>query len=252
MNSERNKGKETEPKRHLWIQLMGLPASGKTTLGKHISERFGMDFVGEISVENVSTFEEYYKPSSKDPSEVAFATQLIFLFDSRCKVLGFVKNEGIKYMLEKGPAVSEPSIYQNSIYAQARLENFPNKMKKYNSFFEGMVEEEDHNPDLLVYFRLTYPTFEKRLRDRAITNPERAVELEEKTEYWQRLNQILEEWITENPLNLNIIIIDGDKYDFSNYKNKEDAVNELLEELTEEVKRRLGGNGAIVLPEALI
>ena len=66
MSSEIKRDKEIEPKRHLWIQLMGLPASGKTTLGKHISDSFGMGFVGEISVESVSTFDDYYKPSSEN------------------------------------------------------------------------------------------------------------------------------------------------------------------------------------------
>jgi len=177
---------------------------------------------------------------------------MFFLFDKRCKVLGFAGKEGVKHMLESESVISEPSIYQDHIYAQARLENFPKKMNEYNLLFKGMVEEEAHNPDLLIYFRLTYPTFIKRLKDRAITNPERAVELEEKAEYWMRLRHILEEWITENPLNLNIITIDGDKYDFSNYGNEEDAVRELLEELTEEAKKRLSGNGTIVLPVALI
>ncbi|MBU0572334.1 deoxynucleoside kinase [Patescibacteria group bacterium] len=251
MSNEINREKEIESKRHFWIQLMGLPASGKTTLGKYISDRLGMDFVGEISVEDVSTFEDYYKPSSKDPSVIAFVTQLTFLFDRRCKVLGFGEKEGVKDMLERGSVISE-SIYQDRIYAQARLENSPKKMDEYNLFFEGMVDEEDHNPDLLVYIRLTYPTFIKRLINRAKTNPERAVELEEKPEYWMRLRHLFETWITENPLNLNIIIIDGDKYDFSNYENEEDAKKKLLEELTGEMKKRLGGNENIILPEALI
>ena len=60
---ERDKEYENEPKRHLWIQIMGVPASGKTTLGEHISEQLGFSFMGEVPVDSHPLFEKYYSPN---------------------------------------------------------------------------------------------------------------------------------------------------------------------------------------------
>ncbi len=255
---ERDKECENEPKRHILIQFMGVPASGKTTLGKHISEQLGFSFVSEVSVDDHPLFKIYYKDSKK----WSLPMQMSFLFDKRCQILGAEgsREVGIIKLLEKGPVVSEPPIYQDGLYAQARLEQFPQEMKQYKIFFEGMVGDDFPKPDLLVYIRLSFSTFLNRVRERAKRDPARSVELEEREEYWKRLWELHEEWIEENPLDLNIIVINGDELDFSKYDDVEEAKADFLLEFTklakesfvdlETVRRKILEN--VILPDALI
>jgi deoxyadenosine/deoxycytidine kinase len=255
---ERDKEYENEPKRHLWIQIMGVPASGKTTLGKDISEQLGFSFMGEVSVDDNSLFEKYYK----DPKKWSLSMQMSFLFDKRRQIVGAEDfgEIGIKKLLKKGPVISEPPIYQDGLYAQARLEQSPREMKMYKDFFEGMVGDNFQKPDLLVYIRLSFSTFLNRVRERAEKDPARSVELAESEEYWKRLWELHEEWIEENPLDLDIIVIDGDELDFSKYDDVEEAKADILSEFTrlaknnfvnsETDKREILRN--VILPDALI
>jgi len=235
-----------------------VPASGKTTLGKHISEQLGFSFIGEVPIDDHPLFEKYYQ----DPEKWSLSMQMSFLFDKRRQIIG-VEGSGevsIIKLLEKGPVISEPPIYQDGLYAQARLEQFPQEMEKYKDFFEGMVGDDFQKPDLLVYIRLGFSTFLNRVRERAEKDSARSVELEESEEYWKRLWELHEQWIEENPLDLNIIVIDGDELDFSKYDDVEEAKTDLLSEFTKLAKenfvdlktgkRRILEN--VILPDALI
>lgn len=255
---EGGKEHENEPKRYLWIQIMGVPASGKTTLGEHISEQLGFSFMGEVPVDDNPLFEKYYK----DPEKWSLPMQMSFLFDKRRQIVGAEDfgEIGIKKLLKKGPVISEPPIYQDGLYAQARLEQFPREMKQYKDFFEGMVDDDFQRPDLLVYIRLSFSTFLNRVRERAEKDPTRSVELEESEEYWKRLWNLHEQWIEDNPLDLDIIVIDGDELDFSKYDDIEGAKADIFSEFTrlakesfvdrDTDKKRVFEN--IILPDALI
>lgn len=247
-NKERLRGKENEPKRHLWIQIMGVPASGKTILGEYISKELGLSFVGEASVEENPFFERYYK----DPKRWSLAVQMYFLFDKRCQVIGIDSTGeiGIRKLLESRSVVSEPPVYQDGLYAQARLEQYPKQMEIYQDFFDGMVNDGQQNPDLLLYLRLSFPTFLSRLQERARKDPVRKVELKESEKYWKRLWELHEQWIEENPFDLSIIIINGDEFDFSKYVNPDEAKKKLLAEFIRLAKRSLVDNKNIILPGA--
>ncbi len=249
MNKEIFTSKENEPKRHLWIQIMGVPASGKTTLGEYISKELGLSFVGETSVTENPFFEKYYK----DPKIWSLAVQMYFLFDKRCQVVGFGSTGeiGARKLLENGPVTSEPPVYQDGLYARARLEQYPKQMEIYQDFFDGMVNDGQQNPDLLLYLHLSFPTFLSRLQRRAKEDPTRKVELEESEKYWKRLWELHEQWIEENPFDLNIIIINGDEFDFSKYVNHDEAKKKLLVEFKRLAKRSLVDNKNIILPGVL-
>lgn len=73
--------KEKE-KQNLFIQLLGVPASGKTTLAKYLGERLGFQVLEEYPISDNSLFGRYYS----DPDKWSFA------------------------------------IWQNAFYTQARLE----------------------------------------------------------------------------------------------------------------------------------
>lgn len=157
--------KEKE-KQNLFIQLLGVPASGKTTCAKYLGERLGFQVLEEYPVSDNSLFEKYYS----EPDKWAF------------------------------------SIWQNAFYAQARLERKPQELAWYNG------------------------------KQRAENDPARKTELQESENYWRRLWELHEEWVAGNPLGLNIFILDMDKYDISNYFNREQQLGAVFEELSKKVK----------------
>jgi deoxyadenosine/deoxycytidine kinase len=228
---------------------MGMPASGKTTLGEYIGGELGLSYIGETPVEENPFFEKYYK----DPEKWSLIIQMYYLFEKRRQVVGFESSGeiGVRKILESGPVISEPPIFQDGLYARARLEQYPEQMKTYQDFFDGMVNDGRQSPDLLLYLRLSFPTFLKRLEERAKRDPIREVELKESEVYWKKLWELHEEWIEENPLDLNIIVIDGDKLDFSKYDNDEEAKADLLLEFIKLTKESLVGNKKIILPNIL-
>jgi deoxyadenosine/deoxycytidine kinase len=249
-NIERDKQHEVEPKKHLWIQIMGVPASGKTTLGEYISRELGMSYVGETPVEDNPFFEKYYE----DPEKWSLIIQMYYLFEKRHQVVGFESSGeiGVRKILESKSVISEPPIFQDGLYARARLEQYPEQMETYQDFFDGMVNDGRQNPDLLLYLRLSFPTFLRRLKERAKRDQAREVELKESKVYWKRLWELHEEWIEENPLDLNIIIINGEEFDFSKYVDPDEAKKKLFAKFAQSAKTSLVGNENIILPEALI
>lgn len=233
LHSEELKSKEKESQRHFWFQITGLPASGKSTAGGSISEELGFIFIEEVSVGDVPNFDDYYEGGDTD-GRLALSVQMFFLYESRLRVkgseaLGVV---GIEDLLKKGPVLSGPPIWQNALYAQARLEKFPEKRRQYDDFYHGMVTADEDFPtsDLVFYLRLEFDTFLRRLRERAEEDPSRRPELNEKEEYWKRLWCLQEDWVKRNPLGLKIISINGDRFDFSRYPNSEEAKSDLLTE----------------------
>jgi deoxyadenosine/deoxycytidine kinase len=180
--------------------------------------------------------------------------QMIFLFEKRLQIKGseLLEVVGIKELLKKGPVVSEPPIYADALFGQARLEGSPTEMRQYMDFYEGIISEKNFlKPDLIFYLRLSLPNFFRRIRKRAEKDPERKVELQEKEEYWKRLHDLHEEWVRENPLNLRIITIDGDKFDFSRYKNQGEANTDLLTELLIWMKYYESKIPGIIIPETI-
>ena len=71
------------------------------------------------------------------------------------------------------------------------------------------------------------------IEERAQGDPTRKAELQESGDYWKRLWELHEEWVIKNPLCLNIIVLDMDKYNFSRYKNKDEALETAYQELVE-------------------
>lgn len=222
-------------KQHLFIQLLGVPASGKTTLAKYLGERSGTQVLEEYPVSEIPLFGKYYS----DPDKWAFPIQTLFLFESWRQTVGgaALGIEGVKEKLKTNSVISEPPIWQNAFYAQARLEKNPQELAWYNDFFDGLVRSNSFpKPDVLIYLKVSFPNMLKGIKERAKRDPTRKAELQESESYWKRLWELHEEWITGNPLGLNILILDMDKYDISNYFNREQQLGAVFEELSKKVK----------------
>ncbi len=90
-------------RRGLLIEIMGLPASGKSTFANFLGERLGVRVLGEIPVERVPNFENYYK--RRGDKHLALATQLVFLYESWLQNGGSepLAIPGVKDILKDGP-----------------------------------------------------------------------------------------------------------------------------------------------------
>lgn len=234
MTTEFGQEKEAEEK-HLYIAIMGVTVAGKTTFAKFLSEKLNGRLLEEIPVADNPFFKDYYG----NPDDY-FPAQMFFLDAKWRQTLGSkeLKTLGVKQILSKRPVVQEPPIYEDALYAQARLEGNPRQWDWYQNFYEGLVNMDSFpKPDLVVFLHLRLPVMLARIRERAKKNPERASELKESEAYWERLRWLHEKWVKENPLGLKIITLDMDRFDFSYYKNDGEA----LEDAFRELKRQSGG-----------
>ena len=214
-------------KRHLWVSIMGVPGSGKTSLLNLIEKELDFHAIYELPVEEHPLFEKYYK----DPEEYAYSTQIYFAYDK------WLKLKEIKDLLKKEPVFSEPIHHQDFLYAQARFENNPWLFERYDDFFHGLFPNNgSFVPDITIYLKLGFENMMRSIAERAEGDPNRLVELEEKKEYWQRLWQLNEEFVKKNRLSLNMIVIKADCYRKHYFRNKEMADDALLLEFLNQIK----------------
>lgn len=237
---------ETE-RRHLLVQIIGPTGSGKTTLAKLISQKLGFHLVQEEYKGN-PFFDDYYR----DPERWSLEAQLWFLLKNVEQT-----QDDISVALKNGPVVSEPATSGNKLYAQTRLENLKLQWELYQSVYEAFeLEGKFLLPDLLAYARVSFPGMLGRIEWRAKREPKRAVELNEKKEYWRRLWQLHEEWVAENPLGLKIFTINTEHWDFSFETNdiaaQEATINDFLNWSRYHLVGRGGVPEDIIIPEPIV
>ncbi|HJX59463.1 hypothetical protein A2V61_00720 [Candidatus Woesebacteria bacterium RBG_19FT_COMBO_47_8] len=263
MNSERLLGKDgldspEQPKRNLWIVVMGVPASGKSTLAEVVSDRLGFTHVPELKVEDEALFTRYYE----DPQRYSFAMQSIFLFNKWQQTHGSaaVGVPGIKELLAQGPVISQPPIWQDALYARARMGR-NSEYRYYEEFYKGLVSVDTFPvPDLVIYMRISLANTLLRIQKRAEKEPGRAVELNEKSSYWKKLWKFHEIWVARNLGKMKIAVINGDRFNFWAFENDEVAKEALLQEFLHLARYHLVGplggpsNPAkdLLIPEAIL
>lgn len=213
---------------------MGVTGAGKTTFAKFLSEKLNGRLLEETPVGENPFFKDYYgSPDTYLPAQ-------IFFLDAKWRQIcgdDVSKNPGVKKILIKQDVILEPPIYEDALYAQARLEEKPKEWDWYKEYYSGLIGVDSFpKPDLVVFLRLRLTEMLARIRERANKNPERASELNESAAYWERLRWLHENWVKENPLGLKIVTLDMGRFDFSGYRNDGDA----LEAAFGELKQRSG------------
>lgn len=228
-----------QQKRNLWVVVMGVPASGKSTLAEVVSEQLGFTHVPELKIEDEDLFTKYYE----DPGKYSFAMQSLFLFNKWQQTHGSdaVGIVGIRKLLEAGPIISQPPIYQDALYARARLGK-SKEFHYYEEFYRGLISSDTFpTPDLVVYMRISFENMIARINQRASQNPARAVELNEKRTYWKKLWKFHEVWVGRNLGQMKIAVINGDSFNFSRFENGDAAKEALLHEFLNQARYHLVG-----------
>jgi len=237
---------ETEG-RHLLVALMGVPASGKSTLAGLLGEgSFGV--VEEVPVQNVPDFGDYYV---RNNPELSFRIQLFFLAQKYLRI-----GEASK-LLEGGPVVIEPPPWSDRIFAQARLETnrelWPLYERTYNTLFP-VDGKGSFRPDLVCYLRLSFDILERRIKDRAKKDKNRMPETKESPDYWKRVLDLHEKWVGESRDRYKILTINGDSLDFGRL-GEENGRKALLKDFLAQSNSALlrePGDPFINIPEAIV
>jgi len=123
MTAELVKDQEKEAKnRHLYIAVMGVTAAGKTTFAEFLARRINGKLFQELPVEDNPFFTEYYE----NPTEYALPTQMFLVYEKWLQTKGSRKMgvSGVRRFWQRH-VVQEPPIYEDALYAQARLEENP-------------------------------------------------------------------------------------------------------------------------------
>lgn len=229
MTPESKKVEKELRQRHLFISVMGVTGAGKTTFAEFLCKKVNGRLFRELPVEDNPLFVKYYE----NPEDYALLTQMFFVFEKWLQTKGSRKLgvSGVRRFWT-WPVIQEPPIYEDALYAQARFGDDPEKWEKYDTFYNGLLSAKLFpKPDLLVYLHLDFPKMLENIRKRAEQDPQRAVELNESENYWRKLWQLHENWVKENPLGLRIVTLDMDKYHFSDYKSKDEALEAAYQEL---------------------
>jgi deoxyadenosine/deoxycytidine kinase len=148
---------------------------------------------------------------------------------------------GIRKLLEASPVISQPPIWQDALYARARLGKSA-EFGSYQAFYSGLVSADSFpTPDLVVYMRVGFGNMLARIDNRARNNPDREVELKEKPAYWKKLWKFHEVWVRRNLGQMRIAVIDGDSFNFARFENEDVAKKALLHEFLNQARYHLVG-----------
>lgn len=226
-------------RRNIWVAIMGVPASGKSTLAQVIADKLGFVHVPELDVEKEDLFKSY----CADPQKYSFPMQILFLFDKWQHTQGSraTNVEGIRGLRQHTPVVSQPTIWQDGLFARARLKK-TSEYAYYKELYDGLVSSEGFpEPDLTVYMRIRFDSMLARIVNRAKEIPAREPELQEDPAYWKKLWKFHEVWLRSNYRKKRIAVIDADLFDYSRFGVKDVAKDALLKEFLHQARYHLVG-----------
>ncbi len=154
-----------------YIVVEGPIGVGKTTLARHIAERFGGELLLERAEEN-PFLDRFYA----DPRGAAFQTQLFFLMQRAEQLRELRQRDLFQPVL-----VADFSFYKDRLFARLNLDDAEYRL--YDHVYRAL-EMEIPAPDLVVYLQAPVDTLTARIQRRG-----RVCEREIGADYLGRLSE---------------------------------------------------------------
>ncbi|MEF3245580.1 MAG: deoxynucleoside kinase [Caldisericaceae bacterium] len=174
------------------VAIAGNIGSGKSTLSKYLSEKWGFNVLPEPEAKN-----PFIKKFYKNPERWAFHSQLFFLTERANLQLKIEKNYS--------NIILDRTIYEDAeIFANLLLSN--DEYKIYKKIYENYIELITP-PNFVIYLKTSVDTLMKRIKERG-----RSYEKNIKKSYIKKLNDLYDEWITKFSI-APVITIDTDQYE---------------------------------------
>lgn len=206
MSSEFIKQKLSQEKetknRHLQIGLLGIPASGKTTLAEKLRERWGDVGVINERPEANPFLRDFYQA---DPKRWAFHSQFFFAED-KISMMARLNNDFVSLVV---PAFEMDKIYELTNHLMGRISKDEHDL--YLRMCEDLCEEKGYQlPDLFILTKAPLDI----IVDRIIKIRGRDYEKEIDPEYLKLLSRTLESWVGENANKVDILEVDSSAWNF--------------------------------------
>ncbi len=164
------------------LVVEGTVGSGKTTLGKFLSEYLNIKLYEELSNDDTTILlDKFYA----DQERWSFALQVHYL-NERFKMIKNINN------LSTG--ILDRSIYGDSIFAKMLHEDGKMTNEEYNTYETLLNSMLEHvtPPQLTIYLKCSTDTAVKRIAHR-----NRGIETEVPMKYWLRLNEKYDMWYNQ-------------------------------------------------------
>jgi len=205
-----------------FIAVAGNMGVGKTTLTKHLQDRFGWQPYFEPQERN-PYIEDFYH----DMQRWAYHSQIFFL-TQRFK-------DHLTIQDSPHPCIQDRTIYEDAeIFAQNLFNRklMPERdFLAYRDLYDAM-RRSLKPPALIIYLRASTWTLISRIRKRG-----RSYERDVDPEYLGQLNIGYEEWVKRISPEWNVLVVDTDDYDMS---RDPEWLESMLEEISSRVERAPG------------
>lgn len=213
-------------KEKVFIAVAGNIGSGKSSLTKLLSERFGWKAYYE-SVDDNPYLDDFYK----DMKRWSFHLQIYFL-SKRFK-------DHMEIINSPHSIIQDRSIYEDAeIFAKNLYEMGNMDERDYKNYVElfSIMTSFLKPPDLIIYLRASVDTLIHQIKLRG-----RTFEQNIPREYLERLNKYYENWITRYDLG-ELLILETDELDFVNdekdFEKVVEKVTNALEKIGYEIKNK--------------
>jgi deoxyadenosine/deoxycytidine kinase len=196
----------------IFIAVAGNIGTGKTTLSKMLSERFGWTAHFEAVADN-----PYLADFYKDMSRWSFPLQIFFLnnrFTAHQNI-----TQGTNSAIQDRSIYEDANIFARNLYEAGNMEkrDYENYLNLYNVMCSYLTP-----PDLVLYLRKSLPKLKERIAKRG-----RDYEKNIPDQYLVDLNRYYDEWM-EGYSQGKKLIVDSDDLDFLNDKSHFDELTQRI------------------------
>lgn len=182
----------------MYVAVSGNIGSGKSTLTRMLSERYGLRPVYEPYADN-PYLEDFYR----DMRQYSFHSQVYFLSRRLEQHLGTVT--GARYVIQDRTVFEDAGIFARNLYESGHMQE--RDWQTYQGLYQGVLPAL-RVPDLLIHIEAGLPTLKARIALRG-----RDYEQSIPDEYLAGLSRLYAEWIAAFDL-CPVVRVDGDRLDF--------------------------------------